>query len=41
MLKAHDENQNENDYRFVMQMIKEFPDPYDYIIGFHLATFTD
>jgi hypothetical protein len=38
MLKGHDENQNENDMQVIKAMIKDFPDPFDYVIGFHVLS---
>jgi hypothetical protein len=36
-----DENLSENERRLLRAIIKYFPDPYDYIIGFHCQNLND
>ena len=38
---ANDENVSENDRHVIRQIVKNFPDPYDFIIGFTCTTASD
>lgn len=37
-MKGIDENQSDNEREKVMYLIKNFPDPYDYVVGFHCVS---
>ena len=37
-IRGQDENQTENDRELIRSLIKNFPDPFNYVVGFHCTS---